>query len=190
MKPRKRCYSYWKKCLVGAGVLMFVLWDSTPAQNYIYSYLDSNGTRHIKNISLEAPPVQGRARRHGLRPRQTDVLPRRASLLKAYPRSCRPELIDYRTKKASCTLPVCDHLLNSSLRRLGRCRPAGRPRSRESHSRRGLPNTPKRAGAGRMASDDPARIRGPGPTILRGQAGPNCRQPTSPPPTGRKNFAV
>ena len=61
---------------------MFVLWDSTPAQNTIYSSLDSNGTRHIKNIPLEAPPVKG-ARRRGLGPRQTDVWPRRPSLLKS-----------------------------------------------------------------------------------------------------------
>ena len=58
MGSRERRYCWLPKLLCWAGAVLFVLWDSTPAQNYIYSYVDSKGTRYIKNIPLETPSDQ------------------------------------------------------------------------------------------------------------------------------------
>ena len=84
MKPRQRCNFYWKLGLVWAGVLMLVLGDSTPAQNYIYSYLDSKGTQHITNVSLRgtAGPNAGPGGAASGRGKQT-WWPRRPSLRRA-----------------------------------------------------------------------------------------------------------
>ena len=58
MGSGERHYCWLPKLLCWAGAIIFVLWNSTPAQNYIYSYVDSKGTRYIKNIPLETPSDQ------------------------------------------------------------------------------------------------------------------------------------
>lgn len=66
MGSRERRYSGWLTLLSWAGAVFLVLWDCTPAQNYVYSFVDSKGIRHIKNIPLEMPSGQDRDR--GQRP--------------------------------------------------------------------------------------------------------------------------
>lgn len=61
MGSRQRWNSYWTLGLVWAGVVMFVLLDYTPAYNFAYTYTDSKGTIHIKNIPRQTPPGKGQS---------------------------------------------------------------------------------------------------------------------------------
>jgi hypothetical protein len=58
MGSRERGYFWRLNLICGAVAILLVFLDSTPARNYVYSYIDSKGVCHIKNINLEAPSDQ------------------------------------------------------------------------------------------------------------------------------------